>query len=1279
MRARRMVGGMRRAVAAAAALLAGTVGLAVGTAQPASAEAPNMVFHLFDDNVPWGYNGPFAQVIFDRNLDGGTVTWFADNVPMPECTTTVTPDDLVYGCWPRKQLEPGDYTIRIDYSGSATFDPVSTPGGTLRIHQQATTITAIGPTSVDAGAATEVSATLLGDEPGANGPVVGATLTFSVPGSTCDAATDADGTARCTLTAPSAPTTLSIVYAGDSRHRNSAALSSLTLNAVPTTTTVSVVPDSAFWGTSAAATATISPTPSGGTVEFRTPAGLLPLCSAVPVTGATATCSFATPNGATTITATYSGSGTHEASSGNAAFTGLKHVTALDIVGHDPLMVGTESEVDVQLDDTVTGSGAPANESVTISLGSASCVATTGPFGAASCTLTPTAVASTLTATFDGTDEFSASTATEAVTVAKAPTVLTLSSPPTDFGAPLTITATVSAADGGTIDFRTGGESIGGCEARPVTLAGGLWQATCTTSTFQLGTFPVTGVYSGTANYAGSTSQPHDVSITPAATTLTYTGDTTATVGIEPTGRAVLRSTATNAGIPDQPVSFTWATGSCGATTDIDGVATCRLYAPDRGGPADLSVSYGEAADERFLGSSTTATISVAKAATTTTVQVPPTAAFGEFATLTAVIAPSGVEGTVTFTADGGLIGGCDAAVPTVTALGYVATCNTPNLWTGEHLITAIFSGNHGYEPSTAPAQPLTVLPGPTALEYTGDTTGTVGSPVTLRARLTRNGNAPATGPLVGHAVTFAGAVGTCSDVTDESGVAACTITPDEVADGGTITMTFAATTEYQASAASSVLTVNRAPTSTLLQSPSDAQFGEPVLLSVVVTPTNGDGTVTFRAAPSGDPGAAAAIAGCTDVALALVGADWTATCTTSALPAGALAITAEYSGDSDYLGSTGTTATAITPAWTTLAYTGASSGTVATPLALAATLTAQPGGPPSGTFIPDLSYSMALASAGPVTGVPLTFTLGDLACTAVTDAAGVASCTVTPTSVAQAGTVQVTFAGTAQYASSHAAAGVAIAPAATIVTLSTPATVGFSLPVQLVATVAPAPIGGTVAFTDDGAPIAGCTAVAVGTDGAARCTMPAATLGAHHVIATFGGTDSYLASASAPSTVTVVPATSALTYQGPATAIIGVPITVSATLTVTGPSAPAPASASFARSALLAAPGGPVAFGVAGQELTFRLGSAACTGTTDASGTASCVLTPPDTAGDATLLIEFAGSVGYQASSIQLGLSINAAPMLPATGSDTSTRLALAAALLAAGLAATRLRRRRA
>lgn len=1315
MRDGRRSGHRGRRLAAIGALAATAIGAwSTTAASPAAAAPPNMVFHGHVSNVPYGYTAIFAEVIFDRFLAGGTVTWFADGAPIPGCTRTVIPTELTYSCSPRL-LDLGDYAIEIRYSGFGADDPVTTPGGTLHVTQLNTEITFDGPSRVQPFAPTTVSAHINGAEPGATGPLEGLDVSFAPAGGTpCTATSDADGLVSCSITVPAPPAALVITWAGNAHYRNRTVTVTLQPEAVATSTTVTAAPASAPWGTSSTLTAMITPGTATGTVAFSDAGGPIAGCGAVPVAGGTATCSYSLPPASNSVTASYGGDEMHLASSDEVPTLGEQRVTSIDLAAPGGLTVGSPTSVSATVHDEFTGA-VLEGATVFFVLGGASCSAATGASGVAACSLTPEHTTdTTLQAEAAATSRYLRSFDTiTGLTVAKQATTTTLAPATAPYQAPLAIIATVDhGGTAGTVDFRNAGDSIDGCDARPVTFAAGSWTATCTTTTFGVGTFPVVAVYSGTTDTEGSTSSAQDVAVTPAGTTLTSTGDTTATVGVEPTVSAVLRSDATDAGVPGQPVTFAWASGSCAATTDAAGVATCQVPAAANAGTHTLTIDYAEAADASFLGSSATATMSVAQAATTTTLQVPTNAVYGEPTELIALVSPPGITGTVAFTADGSSIDGCAEAPLTATPLGYQATCSTTALGAGEHQIVAAFSGNADYEPSSAAAQPLTVEPGPTALEYVGDTTATIGVPATLRAQLTLDGNAPATGPLAGHAVTFDAGGDSCIATTDAAGVASCTITPTAAGDVP-VTASFTATAEYRASEASATLAVARVATTTALDAPAAAEFGEPVRLTAVVAPTDGDGTVTFRFAPDGAP-SATTIAGCAGLALELVGADWTATCETSALPAAALTLTAAYSGGARHLPSSAAATMAIEPAWSKLTHTGATAGVVGSPLTLSAKLTAQPGGPSTGAITPHPTAATPLAAvpAGAVPGQTLRFALGDVGCSGTTDAAGVASCAITPTAAAPAAPVTVTFAGTAQYAAAHATAAVAVAPASTTITVTAPPTVGFSLPVELVATVSPAPDGGTVTFADGGTPIAGCTAVPVGSDGTAQCTATLAPTGTHDLTASYAGSASYVASTSTPSTLTVVPATTALTYPGPSTATVGVPVTLSATLTATGPSTtasaagspvvnatstatePSPAPAGAIQSRPLAGPasggtgasaGGlaaatvrPLASGIAGQQLTFRLGGVSCVGATDASGTASCTLTPASTA-DTSLQIAFAGSAEYQAASLEVPLIVSTAPTLPATGSDTSTRLALAAGLLLAGLAATRVRRRRA
>jgi Bacterial Ig-like domain (group 3) len=76
----------------------------------------------------------------------------------------------------------------------------------------------------------------------------------------------------------------------------------------------------------------------------------------------------------------------------------------------------------------------------------------------------------------------------------------------------------------------------------------------------------------------------------------------------------------------------------------------------------------------------------------------------------------------------------------------------------------------------------------------------------------------------------------------------------------------------------------------------------------------------------------------------------------------------------------------------------------------------------------------------------------------------------------------------------------------------SNPSTVGGS--VTYTATVAPAPNGGTVAFTDNAATLSGCAAVAVNTStGIATCTTSYGAAGSHAIVASYSGDTNYAAS----------------------------------------------------------------------------------------------------------------------------------------------------------------------
>ena len=162
---------------------------------------------------------------------------------------------------------------------------------------------------------------------------------------------------------------------------------------------------------------------------------------------------------------------------------------------------------------------------------------------------------------------------TNAGTPCPAPVTTVTSSPnPSTFGQNVTLTATASPADGGTITFSSGSQAL--CPAVPLThLTGRTYQATCTTTALPAGRDTITAAYPGDASYA------------PSAGTLTQTvtrAPTALTARTRPGPHQAITVTAalTACGRPlsGQPVSFsTRHTRLCTPDTSSCGVATCAL------------------------------------------------------------------------------------------------------------------------------------------------------------------------------------------------------------------------------------------------------------------------------------------------------------------------------------------------------------------------------------------------------------------------------------------------------------------------------------------------------------------------------------------------------------------------------------------------------------------------------------------------------------------------------------------------------------------------------
>jgi len=295
---------------------------------------------------------------------------------------------------------------------------------------------------------------------------------------------------------------------------------------------------------------------------------------------------------------------------------------------------------------------------------------------------------------------------------------------------------------------------------------------------------------------------------------------------------------------------------------------------------------------------------------------------------------------------------------------------------------------------------------------------------------------------------------------------------------------------------------------------------------------------------------------------------------------------------------------TVVTPTPTTTTYTGATTQDYHDVANLSATLVL------GGTSIP-------------VTGQSISFTLGTQSCGPVTtDMSGAASCTINLTQTPNAGgggpyTVTASFTGAGNYQASSDSKTFIITKEETKVTYTGPTTQDYHDDVTVSAT-----------LTEDSSPVLAsqmltftigtqsCGPVATNVSGVASCTINlnqvpnAGGGGPYTVTATFAGSNFYLGSIDSKAFIITKEETTTK-YTGPTVIANGVPTTFSAVLKEDG------------------------TVPIAGRTIKITLGTGgtaqSCNATpTDATGSASCVITPNQPLGAGTVAADFAGDNFY-------------------------------------------------
>ena len=432
------------------------------------------------------------------------------------------------------------------------------------------------------------------------------TVQFEVGGSDIGSpAAVSAGTASLVTTAlPAGTDSLTAVFTPTADNGYSGSTStpvSYSITNVATTTTLTATPPSPQQeGTSVTLHAAISPAAATGTVQFEV--GGTAFGTPQTVTSGVATLTTtALPAGTNAVTAVFtstSGNGYASSSSSSLSYdvTAIPTTTVLATpTPASPQPFGTSVSLSATVSPAASGTvqfkvGTTAIGSpVTVTAGAASTSTSTLPVGTDSLTavFTPTAGSN-----------YASSTSTAVSYVIQAiPTSTVLATPtpasPQFAGTPVTLTATVSPATTGSVEFKSGSTVIG-------TASVSSGSATLTTSTLPVGIDSLTAVFTPTVGtgHLGSTSSA--VSYTVVALTPTTTSLSVSPVSPQPYGTTItLTATVT----PSASGSIQFRSGSTVLATVVLTSGTAKTNQVLPGGTNSLTAVYVPTAGNGFLAS----------------------------------------------------------------------------------------------------------------------------------------------------------------------------------------------------------------------------------------------------------------------------------------------------------------------------------------------------------------------------------------------------------------------------------------------------------------------------------------------------------------------------------------------------------------------------------------------------------------------------------------------------------------------------------------------------
>ncbi|WP_181764591.1 Ig-like domain-containing protein [Streptomyces albidus (ex Kaewkla and Franco 2022)] len=1043
---------------------------------------------------------------------------------------------------------PGTYSLTASYNGDTNFVPSS--GSDTHVINPADTTTTVNssPDPTVFGEPAVFTATVAPVAPGAGAP--SGSVTFTVDGTTTLTGTlDSSGTATVSTNAlPVGSHTVEAVYAGDPNFTSSTGSDTHTVEQALTTTSVTSSPDPSVFGRPVTFTATVAPVAPGagaptGTVTFALSGGGGTTSVPVSQDGTAQLILDSLPAGSYSVTATYSGDGVFVGSSGTDSHTVDRAATATTVTSSpDPSAVGQSVTVSATVFAVTPGAGTPSGTVTFVISGTGGGTFTENLDVNGTAQLVTNALglgSHSITATYNGDGNFVASSATDTHTVEVEPsntTTVTSSPDPSVFGQPVTITATVTPSQPGpvptgTVTFVISG-SGGGTFTQGLDSAG---TATLMLDSLGVATHSVTATYSGDADYDSSSgSDTHSVNAAATTTVVNSTPDPTV-FGQSATFTATVAPVAPGAGTPSGTVTFT-VDGTITLTgTLADGVAAVSTASLESGSHT-VTASYEAAGDPNFTASTGTDTHTVEPALTTTSVtSSPDPSVFGQPVTFTALVSPvspaAGVPtGTITFTVSSG-----DTSTVPVAPDG-TAQVTFNSLPAGSLSVTAAYGGDANFGSSSGGDSQTVDMAATSTTVVSSPDPSVFGQSVVFAA--VSSAVAPGAGSPTGT-VTFAFDGGpTLTATLDASGIAVVDVS-SLPAGVYTVIGTYGGDADFASSSGSDTHTVDRAGTSTsLVSAPDPSAFGQEATFTVTVAAVApGAGTPSGTVTVSGGTGESVTVA---------LDAGGVATGILPAFPAGAYALTAAYSGDPNFLASTGIDTHTVNRAGTSTSLVSAPDPSV---FGQEVVFTASVGAVAPGAGVPSGSVTFA-DSAGGVVTVPL-------------DVSGEASFVSAGLS---AGTYSVvaTYSGDADFAASSGADSHTVDPAATTITVNSspePTVVGQTVTfLAVVSSVAPGAgtPSGSVTFTVDG------TTTLTGTldsSGTATVSTNTLTAGSHTVEASYDAAgDPNFSSSTGGDTHTVNPAgTTTTVISSPDPTVFGQPVTFTAHVAPVAPGAGTP------------------------------------------------------------------------------------------------------------------------